>query len=77
MYFEDKAGATLASKDGVRMTIMKSDFVMPDDIEPPSAVPGHGKDMPAVELGDSYKADFYGVEYDGEKVVAWSSCCTP
>ena len=79
MYFKDKSGAILASKDGVRMTIMPIGEGMPDDVADAAAVvvPGSGKDMPAVELAGGYKADFFGVEYNGQKVITWSSCCTP
>ena len=77
MFLSDKSGGTLASKDGVRMTLMPSSFVMPGDIEDATVVPGFGKDMPAVELAGGYKADFYGVEYNGKKVITWSACCVP
>ena len=77
MFLSDKSGGILASKDGVRMTLMPSSFVMPDDIEAAAAVPGFGKDMSAVELTGGYKADFYGVEYNGQKVITWSACCVP
>ena len=45
------------------MIMMDSTTILPDDLAASSAVPGKGKDMPAVSLEGGYNADFNGVNY--------------
>ena len=64
MYFADKSGGAIASKDGKRMVMMESDFVLPDDIETPLPLPGLGSaELSPVEIPGGYIADFYGISY--------------
>ena len=63
MYFADKSGGTLFTKDGVRMIMLNSTFPLPDDLVPSAAVPGKGRDMPTVSLEGGYTANFDGVSY--------------
>ena len=45
------------------MIMLDSSTILPDDLTTSSAVPGMGKDMPAVSLEGGYNADFDGVNY--------------
>ena len=45
------------------MIMLDSSTILPDDLAASSAVPGKGKDMPAVSLEGGYNADFEGVNY--------------
>ena len=64
MYFADKSGARIASKDGKRMIIMESDFVMPGNIDQPLPIPGKGSaELGPVEIPGGFKADFFGISY--------------
>ena len=64
MYFADKSGGKIASKDGRRMIMMDSNFVLPDDIESPLPIPGLGKnELTAQEIPGGYTADFFGIYY--------------
>ena len=64
MYFADKSGGKIASKDGKRMIMMESAFVLPDDIETPLPLPGLGSaELSPVEIPGGYTADFYGISY--------------
>ena len=64
MYFADKSGGKIASKDGKRMIMMESAFVLPDDIENPLPLPGLGSaELSPVEIPGGYTADFYGISY--------------
>ena len=64
MYFRDKSGGTLFTKDGERMIMLDSSTTLPDDLVASSSVPGKGKDMPTVSLEGGYDADFGGVTYN-------------
>ena len=64
MYFADKSGATIASKDGNRFIIMESDFVLPGDVDKPLPISGKGSaQLSPVEIPGGFKADFYGISY--------------
>ena len=64
MYFADKSGAKIASKDGNRFIIMESDFVLPVDVDKPLPIPGKGSaQLSPVEISGGFKADFYGISY--------------
>ena len=64
MYFADKSGGKIASKDGTRMIMMETDFDLPNDIETPFPIPGLGKSqLTPVEIPGGYTADFYGIYY--------------
>ena len=64
MYFADKSGGKIASKDGTRMIMMETDFDLPNDIETPFPIPGLGKSqLTQVEIPGGYTADFYGIYY--------------
>ena len=76
MYFADKSGAKIASKDGNRFIIMESDFVLPGDVDSPKPIPGKGSaQLNPVEIPGGFKADFYGISYQGTKFVSWAKCC--
>lgn len=93
MYFADKSGGTLFTKDGVRMIMLNSSFPLPNDLVASEAVPGKGRTMSPVSLEGGYEADFDGVTYQvdmrhlpgvtrltmlqGTKILSWASCCTP
>lgn len=64
MYFADKSGAKIASRDGNRFIIMESDFVLPSDVDKPLPIPGKGSaQLSPVEISGGFKADFYGISY--------------
>lgn len=70
MYFADKSGATIASRDGNRFIIMESDFVLPGDVDKPLPIHGKGSaQLSPVEIPGGFKADFYGISY---KVTTYS-----
>ena len=71
MFFADKSGGAIASKDGKRMVMMESDFVLPDDIETPLPLPGLGSaELSPVEIPGGYTADFYGISYKVEICIS-------
>ena len=64
MYFADKSGGKIASKDGSRMIMMDPDFELPNDIESPFSLPGLSKNqLTEVVIPGGYTADFYGIYY--------------
>ena len=63
MYFRDKSGGILYTKDGKRMMMLDASTILPEDLVASSPVPGQGKEMPSVNLEGGYNADFDGVNY--------------
>lgn len=64
MYFADKSGGKIASKDGKRMILMETDFDLPNDIDSPLPLSGLGtSELTPVEISGGFKADFYGIYY--------------
>ena len=77
MFFADKSGGTLFTKDGVRMIMLNSTYPLPDDLVVSTAVPGKARTMPTISLEGGYEANFDGVTYQSSKILSWASCCTP
>ena len=64
MYFADKSGGKIDSKDVNRMILMDTDFDIPNYIESPLPLSGLGtSELTPVEISGGFKADFYGIYY--------------
>jgi len=73
-YLNDNLGALISSEDGVKMTLVDQSS-MPGDLLPATVVPGL-EALTTVTAGGGYSADFDGLLLNGERIIAWSSCCS-
>ena len=69
--FKDKSGLPLASKDGIRVELLKSDALSTiNDLESVSPIPADSSTLPTVTLGN-FAADFFGIKSSGNLIVKW------